>query len=151
VPHLSETVDAWFPWLPPDYGRIWVLEAQRGGVLATAARLPDLAQKHVILTVSENVAVPLAAFPRIEVRRQAPEFVVSQTQAHDLILWPAGSRPEEEEWAEVYRALEAKGCYVLHWVVSDEAVLTLYQGYLWRRVDGVADTFVLDWDPDLYR
>lgn len=79
-----------------------------------------------------------------------PWAVVSRTRAHDLVLWGPGAPVEEAEWAPLMDVLEAKGLFVLHWVHPDANTLALYQSYLQRHVHPVQETFIFDWDPDIF-
>jgi hypothetical protein len=145
---LSEALPAWAAWLPWDYERLWVVEAQRDAVLDAVWRWAPT--RPVILTVPDTLETVPKAWPlaAVEIRRQAAESLVSQTRAHDLIWWPAGTLSEERRWAPTYEALFAKGCYVLHWVHPEPAIVRLYEAYIVRAVAGVDDWFVLGWDPD---
>lgn len=134
-----------------------MLEADRGEAFEVAATLYP--HKPAIITttrakkfmrqVSQNgrnqTFLAQATWREID-----PAQTISRSRPHDLVLWGPGTFDEEREWADIFQVLEAKGCFVLHWVLDIPAVLDLYQGYLIRRVTGVSTRFVLDWDPDMF-
>lgn len=146
---LATEWETWGRWLPKEYDQVWIL-ADVAERLKNLAQDQGLLRGHSAWVVREANALGDTADPQIGMVVGGPWAVVSRTRAHDLVLWGPGTPDEEAEWAPLMEVLEAKGLFVLHWVQPDDKTLARYQHYLHRHVDQVRETFVLDWDPDIF-
>jgi hypothetical protein len=151
--------EPWVSWLPADFGTLWLVCPERDRLWEKVARCTHAAARS--MWVVGPVAPDRLGHPHdtdsARLRRHArwagpdPFCLAGRAEAQDLILWAAGTPREEAEWADLYRLLEQKGCYVLHWVSADPGVTALYRDYLIRPDTDPARSVVLDWDPELFR
>lgn len=148
----------WPDWLPGDFGALWLVGPERDRLWERVAHRGLFADRPIWVVGSvppDRLGDPDPDCARLRaLARYAgadPLCLAGRAEAQDLVLWSAGTPGEEADWADLYRLLEQKGCYVLHWIAADPAVADRYRDYLVRPDGDGRRHLVLDWDPDLFR
>ncbi|MCL8207791.1 MAG: hypothetical protein K6V97_06945 [Actinomycetia bacterium] len=149
--------EGWPAWLPADFGTLWLVFPERNRLWEQVARL-GLFAGHATQVVGPvppgtlDGSDPACARLRAAARYAGADaaYLAGRAEAQDLVLWSAGSPSEEAAWSDLYRLLDQKGCYVLHWIVPDPTVAARYRDYLVRPDPDGRHRLVLDWDPDLF-